>query len=271
MTETNKVSIIIPCYNHGQYLNECVNSVLNQTYQNIEIIIVDDGSTDSYTNELFKTYNPPKTKILRIKNNGVAYARNFAINNSRGEYILPLDADDKIAPTYLEKAVNILDSNESIGIVKCEVEFFGNKTGKWELPKYKFPHILLENCIVATSLFRKSDYLKTTGYNINMTRGLEDHDFWLSLLELGVGIHEIPETLFFYRQHNVSRNTQLLDEYELESKAQIFKNHKDLYLENIPFVLQHTFSPNYLKKHKYFNLTINLCLKSRLIICLEKR
>lgn len=271
MTETNKVSVIIPCYNHGQYIAECVSSVLNQTYQNTEIIIVDDGSTDPYTKKLFETYNPPKTKILRIENKGVAHARNLAIGHSTGEYILPLDADDKIAPAYLEKAVAILDSHDNIGIVKCQVDFFGTTQGTWNLPKYKFPHILLENCIVTTSLFRKSDYLKTTGYNPNMIYGLEDYDFWLSLIELGVDVYEIPEVLFYYRQHNVSRNIQLLNNHELESRVQIFNNHKKLYLENISFVLEHTRSPHYVKKHKYFNHKINLWSKLRLNICLEKR
>ena len=107
-----KVSVIIPCYNHGEYLDEAVESVLTQTYQNFEIIIVDDGSTDQSTIDLLKVYRKPKTRVIRTDNQGLASARNNGIKEAKGEYILPLDADDKIGKEYLKKAVKILDENE---------------------------------------------------------------------------------------------------------------------------------------------------------------
>jgi glycosyltransferase involved in cell wall biosynthesis len=99
----SKVSVIMPCYNQGQYIDEAVDSVLTQTYQNYEIIIVNDGSTDEFTNEKLKNYNKPKTQVIHTANQGLSAARNNGIHASNGEFILPLDADDKIANTYLER------------------------------------------------------------------------------------------------------------------------------------------------------------------------
>ena len=115
-----KVSIVIPCYNHGKFVDETVQSCLKQTYQDIEIIIVNDGSTDEYTNTLLKDYQRPKTKVITIQNQGLPTARNTGIREAVGEYILPLDADDKIAPTYIEKAVNVIEKNKK-SLCGCRV------------------------------------------------------------------------------------------------------------------------------------------------------
>ena len=177
------VSVIIPCYNQGQYLDEAVKSVLSQTYQNFEIIVINDGSTDPETIEIIKNYQKPKTTIIHTKNQGVVASRNYAIELYQGKYLLPLDADDKIGNTYLEEAVKLLESNENLGIVYCEAEFFGQKTGKWELSEYQFPNILLSNMIFCSGFFRKFDWQQVNGYNPNMVYGWEDYDFWLHLAE----------------------------------------------------------------------------------------
>jgi len=102
------VSVIVPCYNQGIYLDEAIQSVLGQTYQDFEIIIVDDGSDDGLTgltNDLLRDYRRKRTRVIRTENRGVVSARNTAISHARGKYILPLDADDRIGSEYLEKAV----------------------------------------------------------------------------------------------------------------------------------------------------------------------
>jgi glycosyltransferase involved in cell wall biosynthesis len=129
-----RVSVIIPCFNHGQYIDEAVGSVLDQTFQEFEIIIINDGSTDPSTVTRLRSYNHSGCKVIETENKGPAEARNTGIKASTGEYILPLDADDKIGPKYLEEAVKALDNDREIGIVYCGVEFFGDKTGKWNLP-----------------------------------------------------------------------------------------------------------------------------------------
>ncbi len=193
-----KVSVIIPCYNHGEYLDEAVESVLAQTFQDSEIIIVDDGSTDQATIDLLEGYNKPKTCVIRTDNRGLASARNNGIKEAKGEYIVPLDADDKIGKEYLKKAVKILDENEDIGIVYCESVHFGIKKEPFRLPEYSFNQMLEANIIFCSSFFRKKNWERVGGFNINLVYGWEDWDFWLSIVELGLKVYRIPEVLFFF-------------------------------------------------------------------------
>lgn len=233
------VSVIIPCYNLGYFIDETIESVLNQTYKHFEIVIINDGSTDEYTNDKINNYNHPKIKAITTANQGPSRARNRGIMESSGDYILPLDADDIIAPTYLEEAVKILDENEKIGIVYCEATFFGDKNHKWHLPDYSLENMLIDNSIFNTAVFKKSDFLKTKGYNPNMIYGWEDWDFWLSLLELGVEVYKIPKVLFYYRIRKKSRE-DVFDEFQ---KTQMFNtlydNHKKIYHDNMTFIFLH--------------------------------
>ena len=235
-----KVTVIIPCYNQGQFIDETIESVFAQTYKDFEVIVVNDGSTDPQTNLILGSYNKRPIKLIQTGNQGVACARNNGIRESSGEYILPLDADDKIGNSYMEKAVEVLDVNPDIGIVYGEAEFFGERTGKWKLPEYRFPDILLSNVIFCSGFYRKSDWREVNGYKPNMKYGLEDHDFWLSLIELGKGVYQIPETLFFYRQRSGSRN-KMTPEQLAHSYTQLIKNHPDLYVNNIEVVVQNIF------------------------------
>ena len=233
-----KVSIIIPVYNvKPQYIKEAIDSALKQTYKNIEIIVVNDGSTNEETVKYLETIDNPLIKVIHQENVGLSETRNIAIRNSSGEYILPLDADDIIAPTYVEKAFNVIESNPKIGIVYCEAEFFGTRTGKWELPEYKFPDILMHNCIFCSALFKKSDWEKTGGYKPEMKYGLEDHEFWLSLIELGVEVYRIPEILFFYRQNQVSRSTEIDDKKMKYLMLQLYNFHKKMYDKNDKYLI----------------------------------
>ena len=228
------VSIIIPCYNAGAFINESVSSVLRQTYKNHEIIIVNDGSTDTETIKILHTLNLPKTKVYHTQNGGPSAARNYAIERSSGKYILPLDADDKIGSTYLEKAVSILESHPNIGIVYCRAEFFGKKTGEWILPPYSKETILLENMIFATAFYRRTHWQKVGGYNTNMIYGMEDYDFWLSLIDSeDCDVYKIDEILFSYRIKDVSRSLLLgVDNRNVLMFTQLFYNHTNLFLKN---------------------------------------
>ena len=112
------VSVIVPCYNQGEYVQETLESVRVQTYPNLECIIVNDGSTDNSLQEV-QTFclKDDRFRCFDKKNEGVSAARNFAISQSRGDFILPLDADDKIAPTYLEEALKIFSEDPSVKLV----------------------------------------------------------------------------------------------------------------------------------------------------------
>ena len=229
-----KVSVIIPCYNQGQYVNEAVQSVLAQTCDDCEIIIVNDGSTDGFTNGLLSKYDGQKIKVLHTANHGLPEARNNGIRASTGRYILPLDADDKISPEYLAEAIKVLDDDPETGIVYCEVEYFGEKTGKWDLAPYSFEKTLRENQIFCSAFFRREDYDATSGYNPNMIHGWEDWDFWLSLLELGKKVHRISKVLFFYRIRANSMVRALDEEKFSLLRQRVYRNHLALYAQHFP-------------------------------------
>lgn len=204
-----KISVIIPCYNQGQYIDDAVNSVLNQTYQNFEIIIVNDGSADELTNQKLKDYNKPKSKVIQTENKGVSAARNTAIHNSSGEYILPLDADDKLEKTYIEKALNIIEKNKNTKIVYSDLKLFGDINKEQKLPEFNNNLFFTQNIIHVSGLFRIEDYQKTGGYDENIKEGLEDWEFWISMLKNGGEVYKINEPLLLYRQHKASRQLKL--------------------------------------------------------------
>lgn len=225
-----KVSVIMPCYNDGVYIKEAIESVKKQTYPAIEIIVIDDGSDDKIT---LRILDEIKGDVVLLRTNHLkpAGARNYGIEHASGKYILPVDSDDRIEPTYVEKAVKVIESNDEIGVVYCEADLFGEKSGKWDLPSYSFDTMLLDNIVFVTALFYKEDWQKLGGFNTNMTAGMEDYDFWLGILALGKQIYQIPEILFHYRIKPVSRTTGFQSDYiQIQNiYRQMYDNHKEFY------------------------------------------
>ena len=222
------VSVIVPIYNSEEFITETIESIINQSYKNLEIILINDGSTDN-SKQICRKYLAKDSRIIYIEkeNGGVVAARNDGIAKATGEYILPVDSDDIIEKTYIEKAVDIITKNDKIGIVYCKAEFIGAKTGYWDLPEFTIANILKDNCIFATALFKRTDWIKVGGYKEYVKNSTEDYDFWLSLIENGSKVYRIPEILFKYRIRENSRSTKA--QYD---KAAIIKFHKQLYQDN---------------------------------------
>ena len=238
-----KVSVAIPCYNHGEFVKEAIQSVLESTFDHYEIIIVDDGSTDAFTLKVLreleqKFANDQRIKIIHQDNLGTSDARNNAIKMAKGEYILPLDADNKIRPHYLSKAVEILDKNPEVGVVYTYANFLGEKEGIWEFPEFDEQRLLVGNFIDACSLFRKRVWEECNGYDPDMRIGYEDWELWISAMEKGWKFHLIKETLFDYRVLsnsrvsfcNIPENRRVLIKY-------ICNKHKNTYIENLAYVI----------------------------------
>jgi glycosyltransferase involved in cell wall biosynthesis len=207
----NDCSVIIPCYNQGQFLQECLDSVFAQTQQPSEVIVVNDGSTDEVTKKIFDSGVLDKTVKL-IEHPvalGLSAARNAGIQKASGTYILPVDADDKIAPNYIEHATSVLSLNPKIGIVCGDVSFFGTRSGKTDFPEFSKWRMTIDNCIISGSIFRKSDWERIGGYCTDFKEGLEDWDFYLSLLENGFEYHHLTEIVYYYRQHVTSMTNRL--------------------------------------------------------------
>lgn len=229
------VSVIIPCYNDGAYLSEAVASVRDQTWKETEIIVIDDGSDDPETIQVIQDLPFSRKNVLHTSHIGPAAARNRGIEAASGSYILPLDADDRIEPSYIEKALKILRSDDKIGAVFCHADLFGEVEGPWELPEYSLKNELLDNCVFVTALFRKSDWQTIGGFCEDFHAGMEDYDFWLSLLESGKEIRQLPEVLFHYRIKKGSRTDLFQENYDdvQNTYAQLYLRHRKLYRENM--------------------------------------
>ncbi|MEQ8189710.1 MAG: glycosyltransferase, partial [Candidatus Eremiobacterota bacterium] len=227
----NLVSVIIPCYNQAHFLQEAVESVVNQTFEDWEIIIVNDGSTDNTKEiaiDLINTYPEYRIHLIDRPNSGIVNARNTGISAAKGDYILPLDADDSIAPEMLEKCVNILNAYPDIAIAYTDVQEFGALHRMVPSIEYNFNVLCHMNYITCTALFRRKAWQSVGGYSMTMKNGYEDWDFWIACGEKGFYGKRIGEPLFYYRKKPESRNMDAINQ-EMFLKAQIVLNHFKLY------------------------------------------
>lgn len=193
------VSVIIPVYNMEAYLEETVRSVQASTYSSWEVILVDDGSKDqSLAVARRLAEGDPRIHVYAQPNRGVAAARNQAISKALGVYIFPLDADDRIAPDYLEKAIRIAEQDQSVKCVTCRAEFFGDRSGEWKLPAYTRSLLARKNMLPASALFRKSDWERMGGYDESII-AREDWAFWIGVLKDEGEVVRLPDTGLYYR------------------------------------------------------------------------
>jgi len=226
-----KISIIIPCYNDAEFIEKSVQSALDQTYENKEVIVVDDGSNEE-TKVILKSLEPKVTFLLTQKNKGTSAARNAGIEVATGEYILVLDSDDYFHADFCIKAIEIFSDNPDIKIVTCYSNWFNNKTQKTFKPEGgTIKNILTKNIAMGSSMIKKQDWLLVKGYDEKMLGGYEDWEFYLRLLKSGGKAEVIPEILFNYRNKINSRNKQAnIKKYEL--LEYIFLKHADIYKEH---------------------------------------
>ena len=203
-----RVSVIIPCHNHGQYLDEAVASVLAQTYQDFEILVVNDGSTDSATHALLADYRQPRTRVIQTPHVGLGAARNLGIAQAAGSYLCALDADDRLEPSFLAMAVPVLDRDPSITFVSSWLRTFGDEHWEWTPKRCDLPTLLWEDTILTAAVVRRDAVLAVGGYDAAMpVQGDEDWDLWLTLVERGhLGVI-LPEVLFNYRRRAGSMST----------------------------------------------------------------
>src|SRR5690554_1163693 len=164
-----KVSIIIPCYNSEATLEETLNSVKAQEFEDWEAIIVNDGSPDNLeVIALDWVAKDSRFKYFKKENEGLGRTRNYGIEKARGLYILPLDSDNKVASAFIGKAVEILDSEAEIGVVHGDAMYFGEKKGRWKVAPFDFERMLLSNYIDACAVYRKSLWEQVGGYDVQM-------------------------------------------------------------------------------------------------------
>jgi glycosyltransferase involved in cell wall biosynthesis len=207
-----RISVLLPCFNHGQFIDEAVESVLTQTCQEFEIVIVDDGSTDGPTVEKLASYDAPRTRVLRIENSGLPAARNHAARHAGGQIFCALDADDRLAPTWFEKGLRVLDEQPSVAFVSHWLETFGDEQWTWTPERCDLPALLARNSVNGAALVRREAFEAVSGYDEALREGCEDWDFWLRLVERGWPGAIIPEVLFYYRRRADSMSRLMLQE-----------------------------------------------------------
>ncbi|MFV8368173.1 glycosyltransferase family 2 protein [Flavobacterium sp. LB2R40] len=228
-----KVTIIVPCYNQAQFLEEALQSVLNQTYTNWECIIVNDGSPDN-TEEIAKSWMDNDSRFVYLKkdNGGLSSARNLGIVHAIGEFILPLDADDKISVNYIASAIESFEQDVLLKVVYCKAEKFGDEIGMWELAPFSLFNLSRKNMIFCSAMYRKRDWERVGGYDVKMVYGWEDWEFWIATLKNGGNVKCLNEVGFFYRiklnsmlkKINHEKN-QYLFEYLSVKHADFFVTH----------------------------------------------
>ena len=200
-TGRGKVSIIIPCYNHGAMLREALASVGEARNANLlEVIIVDDGSSDTETTGILDEVAEADYRLVRQPNRGVGAARNVGVQLAKGEFILPLDSDNRLRDVYLKEGVSLLKANPSIGVVYTDAEYFGERSGRWHVPSFNLLSLIRANFIDTCALYRKKLWEEVGGYDEQMpVMGLEDWDFWLRVTLHGGHFVHLPKIGFDYR------------------------------------------------------------------------
>lgn len=244
------VSVVIPCFNQGKYLEETVNSVLSSKYRPLEIILVNDGSTDNSL-EIAKKLevSHPEIRVIDQPNGGVAKARNAGITSARGKYILALDGDDLISDQYLPKAIEILESRTEVKVVYCQAVKFNDSGEKsWKLKPFSRYQLAKDNMIFVAAFFRKVDGVAIGGFSEDMKMGREDWEFWIKMLKNGGEVVQLPFVGFFYRLTPTSKRKKTgTTQKKKERIAYLNAKHMDFFERELngPLRIQRTWSKPY--------------------------
>lgn len=230
------VSVIIPYFNCERYIAETLDSIEKQTYPNVEIILVNDGSSKPSTGYIEALIQDKAyIQYLYQENKGLSSARNTGAKFAQGEFLLFLDADDKIEPLYLQKTIDAILSHPNCKLAYSKAKLFDAEIGVWNLPAYStFDKLLQSNMIYCSALHRKSDFTKLGGFDENLI-AYEDWDYWIRLLQDGGQVIRIDEVLFSYRKRNDSTSlTDNLKKNLTQNRGdwqKIYLKHSDLYMQ----------------------------------------
>ena len=227
------LSVVIPCYNHGQLLIEAVASVERCLPAAKELIIVNDGSTQPRTLEVLGILKSAGYTVLDEEHSGLAATRNRGIEAATGRYILPLDADNRLLPEFARNAVRYLDSSPDIGVIYGTWREFGKRSGRREPPEFDLDRLLRGNYIDACAVFRRDLWSDVGGYDPELP-AWEDWEFWIHAAERSWRFHRLEGEAFDYRVRPGSLVTVTDDPEVARTLALHFvRKHRRLYQEHI--------------------------------------
>lgn len=215
------VSVVIPLYNGEKFIRECLESVYQQTYRPIEVIVVDDGSTDR-SPEMVREF-PGEKKLIRIPNSDVSHARNVGVENARGELIAFLDQDDKWLPEKIEKQVKLFRENPDVDLIFTDlIKFYPSGKRHHAPDKHRlalsltdenlFSQLVIKNVLMPSAVMVKKESFLAAGAFDPEFRTCGDYEMWLRMAARGMKFCYLPEPLTLYRQHgeNTSRQAEVM-------------------------------------------------------------
>lgn len=228
------ISILMPYYNIDDFLLEAVQSVRAQTYANWELIVVDDGSAQGLPNAILDTFADSRIHLVRHDTNrGIGVSRNTAASNSKGQFLLPLDSDDLLAPNYIERTLKAIQ-DEGASAAHTDVKVFGllerthaPSTNLTDIFAGRFPH--------NTLLIKREAFDAVGGYDTESL--IEDTEFWISVIEAGTKFAYVPEPLYLYRKHPRSFSQSRQIEKLRDLFAAMSKHHISV-AEHLPGILE---------------------------------
>ena len=263
------LSVVVPYYNMGMYIDECIESIVNSSYKNIEILVINDGSTDELSIKKLNTLTKyDNLNIINTTNNGLANTRNYGANIAKGEFLAFLDADDKIEATYYEKAIKTLKKNENVFFVGAWVKYFGNSHKVWATFTPQPPYLLIHNPVNSSALVYKKNAFLAGGINDKkVDYGMEDYDSVVNMLSNGFNGVVLPEILFYYRVRTGSMFRNITLEKLLYSSSYIATKYKSYYIKFAVQIINllNTNGPGYLYDNPTFEVNIFLKAKNESI------
>jgi len=231
----SRVCIVIPCYNVSAYLGDCLRSVLAQDIPSWDAVVVDDGSTACDPAPIAAAFRDPRIRLLRHRSNrGLGAARNTGFEAATASLVLPLDADDLLAPSFLRRILAVMDADPSLDCAFCDFELFGTQTGIRAMRVEPLGVLTRHQWLPGPGVLTKRDLWRRAGkYSEErvLRLGNEDWDFWLRAARVGFRAGHLPEPLYRYRQHaeNMSHHLSLVDHV---TRRFLLKQHRAFFDEH---------------------------------------